>query len=774
VANTRTLLVRFLLPALQIREILDQLTKSDVRRALGNLSADISEAFQSTLDRIKGQSGSRRNLALRTLMFISHAKRNLTIDELRHALAVRMEEDDLDRDNIPSVKAILDSCHGLVEVAEISKLRFVHFTLEEYLRTDHGLFENGNLEITKVCLRYMALESLKTLPWMNRNDFDKAMTDFPFLDYSSFEFGYHAREVSVDQVRDLALSFFNSKLHLLTVARVRDSKSPDLRKWKEKMTQWAFSGGAAISLASSFGMTNFIKLLFEQTEERVWARNVYGSTALHEACMKGYEDTAKLLIANGADLLDSNAGKNTPLYLAVAYNRISMARTLLSYGQEQVNVVCRGGWTALINAADLANEEMVMLLLEAGADHSIRNDRGMTALHMASRTNNVEVAKLLLLAGAPVDTQNADGLTPLALATTGGHLEVTTLLLDNHADLNCVGRDKWTPLHRAARGARTDTVALLIARGANIMVRDGKGNLPLHLAARSGHIETVKLVLNSHDDMKRSQLFAKDRSGSTARMVAFYTAHYDIHKLLRAAEMEILGVDEVVSADKLTAAIEDGQYSKVRHLLETGETQIDQPDENGQAPLHTAIQEERLDIAELLVEFGAAIESVGYHHWRPLHVAASIGSVPLVNMCLRHGADIHARTSTEQTPLHKACSSKSVDVVRILLEAGADPEARNHRGMRAIHIACHNNHRDIVRLLVREWHVDLSARDNFGDTAADWCDRAGHLDLLRFMREEEKQRGKGGRTASGGVVRSMEYGALEASSGGPFDYPITS
>jgi ankyrin repeat protein len=90
---------------------------------------------------------------------------------------------------------------------------------------------------------------------------------------------------------------------------------------------------------------------------------VYGSTALHKACLEGYEDTAELLIA---DLLGSNSGKNTPLYLAVAYNRISMVRSLLKYGHEQVNVVYSGGWTALINAADLANKEMITLLLQAG------------------------------------------------------------------------------------------------------------------------------------------------------------------------------------------------------------------------------------------------------------------------------------------------------------------------------------------------------------------------------------------------------------------------
>ena len=546
------------------------------------------------------------------------------------------------------------------------------------------------------------------------------------------------------------MSFFNSRPHLLTVARVRDSKGPDIRKWKEKMVKWAFSGGAALSLASSFGMTNFVKFLLEQSEEAVWARNVFGSTALHEASLKGYEDTAELLIASGADLLDSNSGNSTPLYLAVAYNRISMVRCLLKFGLEQVNVVCRSGWTVLINAADLANEEMVTLLLQAGADHSIQNDRGMTALHLAARKNHIAVAKLLILAGASIDVKGVDGLTPLALATTGGHLEVTNLLLDNGADLERIGWDKRTPLHRAARGGWKDTVALLIERGASLTPRDGKGNLPLHLAARSGHIETVELILNSRPDTKCGQLFAKDKKESTPRMVAFYTAHYNIYKLLRAAEMEMLGINGRASADKLTVAIEEGQYSQVRRLLSKRRIDIDQSDDNGQPPLHTAIQEERLDIAELLVEYGAAIESIGYHNWRPLHVASSIGSVPLVEMCLRHGADIHALTSTDQTPLHKACSSKSVDVVRMLLEAGADPEVMNHRGMRAIHIACHQNQRDVVELLVRKWRVALFAKDEFGDTAADWCERSGHLELLSFVREEEKKsRREGGRASSG-------------------------
>ena len=371
----------FLLPVLQIKEILDQLTKADVRRALLHLSSDISEAFQSTICRIRGLSGKRKDLAFKTMMWISHAKRNLTVGELQHALAVRMEDDYLDHENLISLKMILDSCCGLVEVdAASSKLRLVHFTLEEFLRSDHDLFQNGDLEIAKTCLRYMTLASLKELSEKNRHEFSNALADLPFLDYASMEWGYHAQDIVVDDIHDLALSFFDSRPHLLTVARVRDHKGPH-RKWRERMEEWSDSGGAGISLAASFGLTNFISFLIRLSDPPVLtARNVYGSTPLHEVAIKGYEEAAELLIMNGADVTALNAGDYTPLYLSVAYGRISMARTLLKHNKKQVNVCCGKSWTALQKAADLGDEEMVQLLLQAGASHFHKNERGQRSI----------------------------------------------------------------------------------------------------------------------------------------------------------------------------------------------------------------------------------------------------------------------------------------------------------------------------------------------------------------------------------------------------------
>ncbi|MGH2346359.1 MAG: ankyrin repeat domain-containing protein, partial [Chloroflexota bacterium] len=72
---------------------------------------------------------------------------------------------------------------------------------------------------------------------------------------------------------------------------------------------------------------------------------------------------------------------------------------------------------------------MVRLLLEAGADPAIPNDRGWMPLHQAAYGNQVEVAALLIAAGAPLDAAAyGEGGTPLVAALFWGHREVAELL----------------------------------------------------------------------------------------------------------------------------------------------------------------------------------------------------------------------------------------------------------------------------------------------------------------------------------------------------------
>ena len=68
--------LRFLLPALQINDILGQTNIDEVRRTLKTLPRGLSESLALTMERIEkqhGQSQSRSRLALAVLLWLSMA-----------------------------------------------------------------------------------------------------------------------------------------------------------------------------------------------------------------------------------------------------------------------------------------------------------------------------------------------------------------------------------------------------------------------------------------------------------------------------------------------------------------------------------------------------------------------------------------------------------------------------------------------------------------------------------------------------------------------------
>lgn len=91
------------------------------------------------------------------------ANRQLTVEELRHALAVEPDDTNLDWDNFVNVHFLLESCLGLVVVDEsTATVRLVHKSLQDYLQMQYNqclLFENGHNEIRDICLTYMLLDN---------------------------------------------------------------------------------------------------------------------------------------------------------------------------------------------------------------------------------------------------------------------------------------------------------------------------------------------------------------------------------------------------------------------------------------------------------------------------------------------------------------------------------------------------------------------------------------------------------------------------------------
>ena len=142
--------------------IVEAMTRAEVRNLLRNLSADLGDAIKDTIRRIDSEPQNRQKAAKRCLMWVSHACRPLTINELRYALATQLGEKEFDEDNVLQARFIVECCLGLIVIDEGSSVvRLVHHTLQDYLYSERqGLFQDEATEITKVCLTYLCFGNL--------------------------------------------------------------------------------------------------------------------------------------------------------------------------------------------------------------------------------------------------------------------------------------------------------------------------------------------------------------------------------------------------------------------------------------------------------------------------------------------------------------------------------------------------------------------------------------------------------------------------------------
>jgi hypothetical protein len=123
-------------------------------------SGAYDHAYEGAIERINGQVKDQEELAKQVLWWITCAKSPLTTLELQHALAVEINESQLDKDNFPQVEDIVSVCAGLVTVDEESSIiRLVHYTTQEYFdRTRGKWFPNAEANIATICVTYLSFD----------------------------------------------------------------------------------------------------------------------------------------------------------------------------------------------------------------------------------------------------------------------------------------------------------------------------------------------------------------------------------------------------------------------------------------------------------------------------------------------------------------------------------------------------------------------------------------------------------------------------------------
>ena len=418
-------------------------------------------AYDKTVERIDNQQPGFQQLAKQTLSWIVYATRQLSVLELRHALAVEDDSIELDEDNLAEIDEIIHACAGLVTLEEDTNIiRLVHYTTQEYLEHKFLTWEPlGEEAITRTCLTYLSFDLFKIKKDQPREfRFNNAY----FLDYAIDTWHNHAEHCWNDAVEQLVVSFLEGDPQILNdgasrYIRLHNKLYSDFRVNSFKTMHFAALFGLArtatallqagyntrvvdwdkrtpLTYAAEFGHQAVARLLLKDAD----LQDKEGNTPLHFAAENGHEKIVKLLLdCEGIDV--NGTGSNfSPLNLAIQRGHEGVAKLLLERADIDVSRGPLGSRdTALMSCAMDGSEGILQQLLKRDdLDLNCRNDQGETALMLAAENGNTKVFKQLLeKPGVEVHLKNWKNQTLLMLSVTGSSLEIVELLL-NQEDIN--------------------------------------------------------------------------------------------------------------------------------------------------------------------------------------------------------------------------------------------------------------------------------------------------------------------------------------------------
>ncbi len=147
--------------------------------------------------------------------------------------------------------------------------------------------------------------------------------------------------------------------------------------------------GLAIALHNG-SMKAFAALLASRTVN-VEARNAEDESPLMLAALKGNVDAVKALIARNADV---NKTGWAPLHYAASAGSAQHTQiiALLLENYAYIDATSPNGTTPLMMAAHYGSTASVQLLLDEGADPTLKNQLGLTAADFAMRVSRTESA----------------------------------------------------------------------------------------------------------------------------------------------------------------------------------------------------------------------------------------------------------------------------------------------------------------------------------------------------------------------------------------------
>jgi ankyrin repeat protein len=148
--------------------------------------------------------------------------------------------------------------------------------------------------------------------------------------------------------------------------------------------------------------------------------------------------------------------------------------------------------------------------IKEGANIDASNENGESVLAMALRYKcDLDLLMLLVEGGADIYDFDEEGVSVFEMAITYGNIEMVKYLIDKGVDVNDTKRkSRFTPLMAAACYGRVDVAKLLIENGADTQAIDIKG-ISVTDFARKMNKKSILELLDYDENAPKNTSYAR-------------------------------------------------------------------------------------------------------------------------------------------------------------------------------------------------------------------------------------------------------------------------
>lgn len=410
---------------------------------------------------------------------------------------------------------------------------------------------------------------------------------------------------------------------------------PDLVGSRHILHARALAEGTPLHFAAFFGRLDAIQILLRHRPP-LDATDSLGRTALHLAVAHRHLPVVNRLLEAGASVAVSDASGNTPLHTSAStWGQATMAALLAQ--KPELDATNQLGHTAMDLASAGGLNNLVSLLVRAGAKLSGAADGKAGVLHAAAEAGDLAMLQLGLERKLPVDTRDEQGRTAFRRAIEKGRLEAARFLITAGADINARDTNGSTALHWRVRHGNDPVPALTPQPGFS------RATTPARESALLAALPPGFRPSSPAASLTPLLFLLENRADVGATNFAGQTPLHDLPQ----------------TANNLGDRVGDytRQIERTVTLLVGYGAELHARDTNGATPLHLAAQRRNRLHLHGLLSAGAALELRDRQGRTPLLATASRNFPEITDYLLAVGADVEARDTDGNTLLHLLCAT---------------------------------------------------------------------------------------------------------------------